>query len=370
MYEAEFLTYNVGVEAVKLTAFDMKNRKYINRKAEVPGLKSGELSVLGEKKLLHTYGKTFEDSFNAELEKDKSEGIETGMGTAYSTYKDIYSFGYPPRYLADFTDDTVYMLLPYYYMKDGAATVIYAVKSFSRNYKGEWDAVSIWTDEGIAPLYGMNDASGTTIPVGMLGEFDLDALTAKVFSDNGTFTSSLNKFLDGLSDKELAAQYRRAFALGTAGCRDMEDYENAEVLRQYYGDDYERSGKRAAIYDKSGADLGKSSGYNFASVMNAYLQVFKSEYVSDLFADLHFYRYGDELFCAGVSVSTPDCIIEYVFNSPDDSPDLAVFAVMGYAKDEKTGKKTDEIVMSKDAIFERSSVGWRCRHFGISDRTQ
>lgn len=360
MYEAEIAGYNVGVDAAILTVGAMQNRKYVNRKAAVPGLKSGELSVLGMKKLLHTYGKAFEDCFIAEFEKDKSEGVETGVGTAYSTYKDIYSFGYPTCYLADFTGDTVDMLLPYYYEKDGSYTVIYAVKSFAQNYKGEWDAVNIWTDEGIAPLYGMNDASGATIPVGMLGEFDLDALTNKVFSEDGTFMTELNKFLAGISDKELAAQYRKAFALGTAGCRDMEDYENTDVLRKYYGDDYERSGKRAEIYDKSGAVLGKSSGYNFASVMNAYLHTFSAGYINEVFPQLPFCKCSDELFYRDASMVIPDCYYEFKLSGGEDR---AVIAVMGYAKDKATGAKTDEIIYGIEAIFDKTSEGWKCSRF-------
>ena len=172
-----------------------------------------------------------------------------------------------------------------------------------------------------------------------------------MFASDDTAIKELNKFLAAVSNKELVQQYKRAYALRTVAFVDPSD-DAAAVL-------VDEAGKVAAV----------SSGFTFDSVMNAYLQVFRSEYVSGLFADLHFYRYGNELFCAGVAVSEPDCITEYMFDSPDDSPDIAVFAVIGYAKDEKTGRKTDEIVLSKDAVFEMSDVGWRCRHFGIAERT-
>lgn len=362
-----------------------ESRKYTDRtQTEMPYLSSGKLSNLGQKKLFYTYGKAFEDSFNAALEKDESEGIETGMGTAY-----IYHYEETPRYLADFTDDTVDMLLPYYYENsDGSKTVIYAVKSFAQNYKGEWDAVNIWTNEGIAPLYDSSKASSATIPADMLGEFDLDALTEKVFSGNGTLMSEMKTFLDGLSDKGLAAQYRRAFALGTAGCRDMEDYENDEVLRRYYGNDYESSGKRAVIYsnsgtvtddtsannwvnalkdhldsvlsDESGTILGKSSGYSFASVMNAYLRTFSASYINDVFPQLPFCRYGDELFYRDASMVIPDCHFEFGYNGDENR---AVIEVMGYAKDKATGEKTDEIIYGIEAIFDKTSEGWKCSRF-------
>lgn len=172
--------------------------------------------------------------------------------------------------------------------------------------------------------------------------------------------SELNKFLDGLSDKELAAQYRKAFALGTAGCRDMEDYDNTGVLRQYYGDDYESSGKRAEVYDKSDAVLGKSSGYSFVSVMNAYLRTFSSDYINYTFPELPFCRYGDELFYRDASMVIPDCHFEFNLSGGEDR---VVIAVMGYAKDKATGEKTDEIIYGIETIFDKTSEGWKCSRF-------
>ena len=347
-------TGTISMGIVKRLAQDPQWEVYLlnrgNRKAEVPGLKSGELSELGKKKLFDIYGKKFEDSFNELLEKDKSEGIYFDGRTVYPTWKDIFRFGEATPYLGTLTDDEVHIIMPYYYEDDnGNATELYAEMWFSRYYNGDWGS---GTNVSITPDASGLKINGKPIPNNELEGFDLDALTGIVFAADNKTIKELNRFLDTVSDKELVQQYKRAYVLRTVAFVDP----SADVA--------------ATLVDDTGKVVAVSTGFTFESVMNAYLQVFKSEYVSDLFAELHFYRYGDELFCAGVSVSTPDCITEYVFNSPDDSPDLAVFAVMGYAKDEKTGKKTDEIVLSKDAIFELSSVGWRCRHFGISDRTQ
>ncbi len=357
MYWTDILPSGVGLDVVKF-GYGLPGT-YINRKPAVPEIKSGELSSLGLKKLFHTYGKAFEDSFAETIEKDRSAGIETDLGTAFAASKDI-RFGELPGYLADYTDDSVNMLLPYYCEKDGDVTTFYAVKSFMKNYKDEWDAVDIWTDEGISPRSDSSKASGSTIPVGMLGTYDLDALTAKVFSEDSTFMSELNKYLDGINDKELAEQYKRAFTLGTAGCRDMEDFENTDVLRQYYGSDYQRSGNRAVIYDKSGTVLGSSSGYSFVSVMNAYLRTFSASYINDVFPGLPFCRYGDEVFYRDASMVIPDCYYEFNLSGGEDR---AVIAVMGYAKDKATGVKTDEIIYGIEANFDKTSEGWKCSRF-------
>ena len=340
--------YPISADGYTISVGDNIPGTYINRKAEVPGLKSGELSELGKKKLFNIYGKKFEDSFNELLEKDKSEGIYFDGRTVYPTWKDIFRFGEATPYLGTLTDDEVRIFMPYYYEDDsGNATELYAEMWFSKYYNGDWGS---GTNVSITPDASGLKINGKPITNNELEEFDLDAMTGIVFSADNKTIKELNNFLESIDNKEIVQQYKRAYVLRTVA---------------FASDDV-----AATLVDDTGKVVAVSTGFTFESVMNAYLQVFNSEYVSDLFADLHFYRYGDELFCAGVSVSTPDCITEYVFNSPDDSPDLAVFAVMGYAKDEKTGKKTDEIVLSKDAIFELSSVGWRCRHFGISDRTQ
>ena len=56
----------------------------------------------------------------------------------------------------------------------------------------------------------------------------------------------------------------------------------------------------------------------------------------------------------------PDCLYEFNLSGGEDR---AVIAVMGYAKDKTTGVKTDKIIYGIEAIFDKTSEGWKCSRF-------
>ncbi|MBO6303251.1 MAG: hypothetical protein J6N15_12530 [Ruminiclostridium sp.] len=56
----------------------------------------------------------------------------------------------------------------------------------------------------------------------------------------------------------------------------------------------------------------------------------------------------------------PDCYYEFNLSGGEDR---AVIAVIGYAKDKATGEKTDEIIYVIEAIFDKTSEGWKCSRF-------
>lgn len=143
MYLTEYENSVTGNDLVEFD--DTTTPRYSSRKAAKPEIKSGELSVLGLKKLFNIYGSKFEESFTDLLAKDKSEGVDFDGRKLYPTGKDIYRSGEPPMYLCTLNDDEVDILMPYYYVdEDGGEDVVYltetevyAVVSFMRNYKGD-----------------------------------------------------------------------------------------------------------------------------------------------------------------------------------------------------------------------------------------
>ncbi|MBQ9384594.1 MAG: hypothetical protein IJT87_10200 [Ruminiclostridium sp.] len=212
---------------------------------------------------------------------------------------------------------------------------------------------------------------GEKLPEDMLGEWSVTDVASNAFSQ---FTEAelehLDKMLDDLGNEEAAALYRQAYALRTLTERDYEDLSNDSLLKNYYGDDYQDDSRRAAILFIDGKRYAGCSGFLWDSFVSGYKSVFTEDYADELIADLPcVHRYGRELYYSGVT-STMRAMIYPEYTVPKNTDDEIIIRETCYNIDYETRKPTDEVRYVNDMRFVKTSGGWRCAYFGVTDKPQ
>ncbi|MGN0620128.1 MAG: hypothetical protein ACI4J7_14025 [Ruminiclostridium sp.] len=303
----------------------------------IDGLKPGELFIgvsypVSYEDLTEKYGFTLIEA-----------GSETGMDDLYSSefnyplYEDISFIFYAKEYGMIEEDTSCCIVLNTKY-KD----VSYYDPSDGQEHSGSY--------------------TGELIPEEFLEKWDIEKITETLFT--GEYgNAELISFLDGLSDSGLKEAYEKAYVLRTAGYRDFEDYINRSTLEAYYGTYYENPNSlRAVLYDENTVQKGKSSGYLYESVADAYYDTFEKEYADELLKNMHFYRYGKELFYTEISGGR-HCYPEYEILSENNSKTVILETCY---KTNEIGEKTEEILYINVNVFVKTEAGWKCSCFGMN----
>ena len=135
MYYMSDLTSEFGITVVNCFKNNMQYTRSEGN-SEAPELKTGEISVLGLKKLEHLYGKDFETFLEVTMESDGYDDIE-GRGEYYLW--NVYNAGKPEWYLVDMSDSAVTLRVPYVTDRSGSEqTPVYLDLRFTKDDTGEW----------------------------------------------------------------------------------------------------------------------------------------------------------------------------------------------------------------------------------------
>ncbi len=171
MYRTDVLASSVDVYVVSIGK-DMPVI-YTDRTAEAPELKTGEISVLGLKKLEHLYGTDFETFLEVTMDSDGYDGIE-GRGKYYLA--NVYNAGKPEWYLVDMSDSAVTLRVPYVTDRNGSEqTPVYLDLRFTKDDAGEWSVGYSPAEKDEKNPYGLTlevkdvTASGLTLVISQSG---------------------------------------------------------------------------------------------------------------------------------------------------------------------------------------------------------